>query len=124
MKRTCSIIFLTILLFGFLPAQTRRPGHTRTFEATAYAKRSATASGLKSQRGVVAADPRVLPLGTEIQITNAGRYSGIYMVADTGPKIQGRRIDIFIPNAQHAKNFGRKFVQVKVLHPPATPPPS
>jgi 3D (Asp-Asp-Asp) domain-containing protein len=115
MKRTCSIIFLAILLFGFLPAQTRRPGRARTFEATAYAKRSATASGVKSQRGVVAADPRVLPLGTRIQVGKAGPYSGIYMVADTGPRIQGRRIDIFIPNPQHAKKFGKKLVDVKVL---------
>lgn len=124
MKRTFPIAFLVILLFGFLPAQTRRPGRTRTFEATAYAQRSATASGLKSQRGIVAADPDILPLGTTIQVRNAGRYSGIYMVADTGPKVQGRRIDIFIPNPRHAKKFGKKFVQVKVLRPPATPPPS
>jgi 3D (Asp-Asp-Asp) domain-containing protein len=37
------------------------------------------------------------------------------MVADTGPKVQGRRIDIFIPNQQRAKKFGRKVVEVKVL---------
>ena len=121
MKRTCWIIFLVILLFGFLPAQTRRPVRTRTFEATAYAKRSATASGEEAQRGVVAADPRVLPLGTRIQVRNAGPYSGIYMVADTGPNIQGRRIDIFIPNPQRAKKFGRKVVEVKVLRWGAAP---
>ena len=127
MKRTFSIAFLVILLFGFLPAQTRHPRRTRTFQATAYTQRSATASGLKSQRGIVAADPRILPLGTEIQVRNAGRYSGIYMVADTGPKIQGRRIDIFIRNPQHAKKFGKKVVEVKVLHwgaAPGTPPSS
>jgi hypothetical protein len=38
--------------------ETRRPGRTRTFEATAYALRSATASGEEPQRGVVAAAPR------------------------------------------------------------------
>jgi 3D (Asp-Asp-Asp) domain-containing protein len=121
MKRTFTITFLVFLLFGLLPAQTRRPGHTRTFEATAYAQRSATASGLKSQRGVVAADPRILPLGTEIQVWNAGSYSGIYMVADTGPKMKGRRIDIFIPNPQRAKSFGKKMVEVKVRRWGAAP---
>jgi 3D (Asp-Asp-Asp) domain-containing protein len=110
-----------MLLFDFLPAQTRRTGGTRTFEATAFAHRSATASGVKSQRGVVAADPRLLPLGTEIQVRNAGRYSGIYVVADTGPKIQGRRIDIFIPNPQRAKSFGKKTVEVKVRRWGAAP---
>jgi 3D (Asp-Asp-Asp) domain-containing protein len=38
------------------------------------------------------------------------------MVADTGPKVQGRRIDIFIPNPQRAKSFGKKTVDVKILH--------
>ncbi len=124
MKRTCPIIFLAILLFGSLHAQTRRP--SKTFEATAYAKRNTTASGVESQRGVVAADPRILPLGTKIQVGNAGPYSGIYMVADTGNKVQGRRIDIFIPNQQRAKKFGRKVVEVKVLRWGAEPgaPPS
>ncbi len=121
MKRTFSIAFLMILLFGFLPAQTLRPGRTRAFEATAYTKRSATASGEQAQWGAVAADPRILPLGTKIQIRNAGPYSGIYMVADTGPKIQGRHIDIFIPNPQRAKRFGRKEVKVRVLHLGAAP---
>lgn len=116
MKRTFLIASLVILLFGVLPAAIRRTGPTRTFEATAYTQRSATASGVKSQRGVVAADPRILPLGTEIQVSNAGRYSGIYVVADTGPRIQGRHIDLFIRNPQHAKKFGRKIVKVKVLH--------
>ena len=115
MKRACSIIFLAILLFGSLHAQTRRPGRTRAFQATAYTQRRATASGERAQTGVVAADPRILPLGTKIQVGNAGPYSGIYMVADTGPKVQGRRIDIFIPNQQRAKRFGRKVVEVKVL---------
>jgi 3D (Asp-Asp-Asp) domain-containing protein len=64
---------------------------------------------------VVAADPRILPLGTKIHVGNAGPYSGIYLVADTGPKVQGHRIDIFIPNQQRAKRFGRKVVEVKVL---------
>jgi 3D (Asp-Asp-Asp) domain-containing protein len=121
MKRTFSITFLVILLLGSLPAQTRRPRSTRTFQATAYTQRSPTASGLESQRGVVAADPRILPLGTTIQVRNAGRYSGIYMVADTGPKIQGRRIDIFVRNPQHAKTFGKKQVKVKVLRWGAAP---
>jgi 3D (Asp-Asp-Asp) domain-containing protein len=121
-KRTYSIIFLAILFFAPLHAQTRHPaGRTRTFEATAYAQRNATASGARAQTGVVAADPRVLPLGTKIHISNAGPYSCIYLVADTGPRILGRRIDIFIPNPQRAKRFGRQMVDVKVLRQ-ETPP--
>jgi 3D (Asp-Asp-Asp) domain-containing protein len=121
MKRTCSTIFLAILLFGSLHAQTHRPGRTRAFQATAYTQRRVTASGERSQTGVVAADPRTLPLGTKIQVRNAGPYSGIYIVADTGSRVQGRRIDIFIPNQQRAKKFGRRVVEVKVLRWGAAP---
>jgi len=86
-----------------------------TFLATAYAQRGITKSGAPAQRGVVAADTRVLPLGTEIQVINAGEYSGTYTVADTGSKVRGHHIDIFITNWQRARIFGRKIVQVKVL---------
>ena len=110
MKRTYSIIFLAILLVAPLHAQTRHPaGRTRPFEATAYAQRNATASGARPQTGVVAADPRVLPLGTKIHISNAGPYSGIYLVADTGPKILGRRLDIFIQTRNAPKDSADKW---------------
>ncbi|HTD91132.1 MAG TPA: 3D domain-containing protein, partial [Burkholderiales bacterium] len=45
----------------------------------------------------------------------AGRYSGEYVVADTGDKIQGRRLDIYMPSAAECKKFGRKRVKVKVI---------
>ena len=69
----------------------------------------------------MAADPAVLPLGSRIYVTNAGAYSGVYTVADTGSKIQGRHIDIFIHGAARAKAFGKKTVLVRVLRrgPPA-----
>jgi 3D (Asp-Asp-Asp) domain-containing protein len=57
----------------------------------------------------------VLPLGSRIQVSNAGAYSGVYTVADTGSKVQGRHIDIFIPNRRQAKVFGKKTVLVRVL---------
>src|SRR5215467_1763634 len=51
------------------------------FEATAYSVDGTTASGRETRHGIVAADPRVLPIGTRIRITGAGQYSGIYLVA-------------------------------------------
>jgi 3D (Asp-Asp-Asp) domain-containing protein len=65
--------------------------------------------------GIVAADPGVLPLGSRIRVTNAGSYSGIYTVTDTGSKINGLHIDIFIPSRAAAKEFGTKAVGVQVL---------
>ena len=85
------------------------------YTATAYTVEGQTDSGLQAQKGVVAADTDLLPIGTRIRITGAGQYSGEYVVADSGRKIQGRQVDIYIRDNREAKNFGKKRVQVKVL---------
>jgi 3D (Asp-Asp-Asp) domain-containing protein len=46
---------------------------------------------------------------------NAGRYSGVYTVTDTGRDVKGRHIDLFIPREAAAKEFGEKVVLVSVL---------
>jgi 3D (Asp-Asp-Asp) domain-containing protein len=86
-----------------------------TYVATAYAITGITASGEWTHRHVVAADPDILPIGTRLKIRRAGRYSGEYVVADTGAKIQGRRLDIYMPSAAECKKFGAKRVSVKVI---------
>jgi 3D (Asp-Asp-Asp) domain-containing protein len=115
MKRILSIFCLTILFYSSFQASTPRHESNVTFLATAFSQRGITKSGTPARRGLVAADTRVLPLGTEIQVVNAGEYSGTYTVADTGSKVRGRHIDIFIANWRKARIFGRKMVQVKVL---------
>jgi len=85
------------------------------FVATAYAINGRTASGVRAQPGVVAADPAVLPLGTRIRVHDAGAYSGEYTVADTGTKVKGRRIDIFVRDRREARSFGQKRVRVERL---------
>ncbi len=85
----------------------------KAFKATAYCLRGRTASGGSVRRGIVAADRRVLPLGTRIQI-NAGAYSGTYVVADTGGAIKGRILDIWMPSCSEAMRFGRRTVMVSV----------
>src|SRR5437763_2180542 len=67
-----------------------------SFLATAFAQKGITKSGMPAQAGVVAADTRVLPLGTTIEVRNAGPYSGNYTVADTGSTISGRQIEIIL----------------------------
>lgn len=87
----------------------------RTFSATAYSIEGTTASGVETRPGIVAADPRVLPIGSRIRVLDAGSYSGTYTVADTGRAIKGAEIDIYIPDASEARRFGRRSVQVEVL---------
>lgn len=86
-----------------------------SFEATAYSVKGTTKSGEQTRHGVVAADPRVLPIGTRIRIDGAGAYSGEYTVLDTGREIKGHELDIFMPRSEDAVEFGRKQVQVEVL---------
>ena len=87
----------------------------RSFVATAYSDEGSTASGRETRHGIVAADPRVLPMGSHIRVTDAGAYSGMYTVADTGRKIKGEKIDIYIANDREARRFGRRTVQVEVV---------
>ena len=87
---------------------------TVEFQATAYCLKGRTASGVNTRPGVIAADPRVLPLGTIVHI-RAGRYTGTYTVLDTGGRIKGHTIDIFLPDYVEAKRFGRQRIKVNVL---------
>lgn len=82
-----------------------------SFNATAYCLKGRTANGGSVRRGIVAADPRVLPLGTRITI-NAGAYSGTYTVADTGGGVRGRKLDIWMPSCSEAARFGRRSIKV------------
>ena len=85
----------------------------QSFKATAYCLKGRTASGGSVRRGIVAADTRILPLGTRINIS-AGAYSGTYTVADTGGAVRGRILDIWVPNCSEAVKFGRRSIKVSV----------
>ncbi len=88
-----------------------------TYSATAYSLRGRTASGQYVSRGLIAADPRHLPLGTRVRL-DAGPWSGEYLVADTGGAIKGRKIDIWTPSTREALQFGRRNVKLTVLSLP------
>jgi 3D (Asp-Asp-Asp) domain-containing protein len=84
------------------------------YTATAYSLRGRTASGKLVTRGIIAADPRVLPIGTRVRV-DAGPWSGEYVVADTGGAVRGRHIDIWTPTAGEALRFGRRLVKLTIL---------
>lgn len=81
------------------------------FSATAYCLKGRTAMGHGVRRGIIAADPRVLKLGSKVTV-NAGAWSGTYLVSDTGGAIKGKKLDIWVPNCGEARKFGRRTVQV------------
>jgi len=88
-----------------------------TLEATAYAPwhgkgvDGTTAIGLRAGYGVVAVDPRVIPLRSRLFIEGYG-----YAIAgDTGGAIKGTRIDLGMDTVRAAKQFGRRSVRVYII---------
>ena len=71
--------------------------------ATAYVAGGTTATGRPAQWGVVAVDPRVIPLGTRVYVETAdGQYIyGTAVAADTGGAIKGNKIDICAVSYTH-----------------------
>ncbi len=77
-----------------------------------------TATGRKAGYGIVAVDPRVIPLGSKLYIETAdGRYVyGTAIAADTGGAIKGNRIDLCFNTRSEAISFGRRNVKVYILN--------
>lgn len=70
-----------------------------------------TATGMLAQRGVVAVDPAVIPLGTRVYVEG---YGGA-IAADTGGAIRGKRIDLCFNTYEEAIRFGRHPVRVHIF---------
>jgi 3D (Asp-Asp-Asp) domain-containing protein len=95
---------------------TPTPGARLRFAATAYCKGTTTASGVGVRSGIAAADPALLPVGSVIQVDSLPeRYNGVYTIMDTGPKVQGRHIDVYMWSCYEALEFGRRPVRLTVL---------
>lgn len=102
-----------------------RPAKTITMRVTAYSpdERSCgtsadgiTASGYTVWTNgfkSVAADPRVLPLGSLVSVPgyDAGE---VVPVLDTGGAIKGKRLDVLFPSHEVAKNWGSRNLKVTV----------
>lgn len=85
-------------------------------EATAYLPTDGgghgiTATGVRARHGVVAVDPDVIPLGSQVYIPGYG----VALAADTGGAIVGNRIDLCMESYGDAMSFGRRSVKVYVL---------
>jgi len=76
-----------------------------------------TSSGTKVRPGVVAVDPRVIPMGSKLYIESMDKTTsyGNASAEDTGGAIKGNKIDLFFPSSQEAMRFGRRNVKVYIL---------
>jgi 3D (Asp-Asp-Asp) domain-containing protein len=101
-------------------AQTDEEKATMTMEATAYTAdcdgcSGVTATGIdlnaNPDQKVIAVDPNVIPLGTEVYVEGYGRA----VAGDTGGAINGNKIDLYMQSEQNAIDFGRQTVEVTIL---------
>lgn len=76
-----------------------------------------TYSGTQARPGVIAVDPRVIPLGTNVYVESMDRTSdyGFAIAEDTGSAIKGYRVDLFIGNNSAAMRYGRRNVRIYIL---------
>lgn len=85
---------------------------TITVEATAYLwTGNKTATGTWPRRGTIAVDPKVIPLGTILYIPGYGYGKA----EDTGGRIKGNTIDLFMGNRTEAINWGRRTIEIKIV---------
>ncbi len=93
-----------------------RTGRKMRVETTAYSPREpgldfTTATGARARYGVIAVDPRVIPLGTRVYVPGYG-----YAVAkDTGGAIKGRRVDLCFETVAECNRWGRRDVTIIIL---------
>lgn len=76
-----------------------------------------TASGMQARYGVVAVDPRVIPLGTRLYI-EAADGSWVYgeaIAGDTGGAIKGNKVDLFFNSRSECMAFGRRTAKIYIL---------
>ena len=91
-------------------------GSRLPFSATAYCKGHTTSAGTAPRTGIAAAESQLLTVGSVLNVgTGDPRYNGVYTLMDTGPKVQGRLLDLYMWSCHEALKFGRRQVQVTVL---------
>lgn len=67
--------------------------------------------GVPAKKGVVAVDPRVIPLGSRVYVDGYG----FALAADTGGAIKGNKIDVCFDSHQEALVWGMRRVKIYIL---------
>ena len=62
--------------------------------------------------GIVAGDPDIFPFGTKFIIPGYNRGRACVML-DSGSKIKGYALDLWMPDKESARKWGRRTVKVK-----------
>ena len=101
-----------------LQAKLAKAKRVFTVRATAYTSDprenggwNVTAIGTKIRRGVIAVDPRVIPLRTRVYVEGYGFATA----EDTGGAIKGNRIDVVMDTKRQSRNWGVRNVKIYIL---------
>jgi 3D (Asp-Asp-Asp) domain-containing protein/peptidoglycan hydrolase CwlO-like protein len=70
-----------------------------------------TAIGLRARKGIIAVDPRVIPLGTRIYIPGYGEA----LAADTGGWIKGNRVDLCFESLEECFRYGKRKIKIYLI---------
>jgi 3D (Asp-Asp-Asp) domain-containing protein len=75
------------------------------------------ASGMRISRGIVAVDPRVIPMGSKLYIESLDSWPdyGFAIAGDKGGAIKGNKVDLFMESSSEVRQFGRRKVNVYIL---------
>ncbi|MBE7134394.1 3D domain-containing protein [Bacillus tropicus] len=97
-------------------------GIEMVFESTAYSVENSppheriTAYGIDIGKNpnikLIAVDPKVIPLGTQVDVEGYG----VAIAGDTGGAIKGKIIDVLFPTEREAIKWGRKKVKIRILN--------
>lgn len=73
---------------------------------TSYCLKGKTRQGRYVRPGIIAADPRFFPLSRHVEVYVGREFYGRFLVDDTGGKIKGNRLDVWMPDCREAVRFG------------------
>ncbi len=105
---------LVVLVLGIEGSALGQPQAPQAYrlkvDAVAYYLPGKTALGVPVGKGVVAVDPKLIPLGTKLHVPGYGPG----LAADVGYAIKGRVIDLWFPTTAKARNWGRRTVTITI----------
>ena len=85
-----------------------RMGDPVPVRLTAYCLQGTTRRDRWVREGIVAADPKLFPLGRYVEVYVGRKYHGRFLVDDTGARIHDGILDIWTRSCREARLFGRQ----------------
>ena len=74
-------------------------------------------TGMKAREGIIAVDPKVIPLYTRVYVEVIGGTDyGFAIAGDIGSAIKGKLIDVYLDTKEAVKKWGTKKVRVYILN--------